>query len=201
MSEGVSRFVSPTPTDLIASATQILNDGGYQQITDGFPDWNTQTARLFEDKYSIVGLVVFETCGELLRTWTDLQGSVVSVISRKIGREESKAWDGYLVLLSTGVAPSEESAIESVRYNTGRVRKLVATGEDLQSPTDVERVLRPLLPLIIERASLGQETALDLLPKLLSIHDIPEDATRTLIKAFREQSSLLEALNDLQGRK
>jgi hypothetical protein len=201
MSEGVSRFVSPTPTDLIASATQILNDGGYQQITDGFPDWNTQTARLFEDKYGIVGLVVFETCGELLRTWTDLQGSVVSVISRKIGREESKAWDGYLVLLSTGVAPSEESAIESVRYNTGRVRKLVATGEDLRSPTDIERVLRPLLPLIIERASLGRETALDLLPKLLSVHDIPEDATRTLIKAFREQSSLLEALNDLQGRK
>jgi hypothetical protein len=201
MSSGTSTTASLTPTDLISSATQILNDGGYEQITHGFPDWNTQTARLFEDKYSIVGLVVFETCGELLRTWTDLQGSLVSVISRQIGREESKAWDGYLVLLSTGIAPSEEIAIESIRYNTGRVRKLVATGEDLQSPTDVERVLRPLLPLRVERASLGQETALDLLPKLLSIHDIPEDATRTLIKAFREQSSLLEALNDLQGRK
>jgi hypothetical protein len=201
MTEGASKFASATPTDLIATATQTLHDGGYQQITDGFPEWNTHTARLFEDEYSIVGLVVFETCGELLRAWTDLQGSLVGVISHHIGREESKAWDGYLVLLSPGIAPSEESALESIRYNTGRVRKLVATGEDLQSLTDVERVLRPLLPLTVERASVGQETALDLLPKLLSAHNIPEETTKALIKAFREQSSLLETLNDLQESK
>jgi hypothetical protein len=194
-------FISVTPTDLIAAATKTLQDGGYRQITAGFPDWNNQTARLFEDKYSIVGLVVFETCGELLRTWTDLQGSLVNVISHHVGREESKAWDGYLVLLSPGIAPSEDNGLEAIRYDTRRVRKLVATGDDLRGLTEVERVLRPLLPLAVGSASVGQGTALDLLPKLLSAHNIPEETTKALVEAFRKQASLLETLNDLKENK
>lgn len=201
MTDIITKLPRATPTDLIAAATRTLQDGGYRQISEGVPGWNSQATRLFEDAYSIVGLVVFETCGELLRTWTDLQGSLVDVISQRVGREESKAWDGYLVLLSPGMAPSEESELESIRYNTDRLRKLVATGDDLQSVTDVERALRPLLPLTIQGASLGQETALDLLPKLLSSQDIPEETTRALVKAFREQSSLLETLNELQEHK
>jgi len=201
MTERESSFISVTPTDLIAAATKTLQDGGYRQITARFPDWNNQTARLFEDKYSIVGLVVFETCGELLRTWTDLQGSLVNVISHHVGREESKAWDGYLVLLSPGIAPSEDNGIEAIRYDTRRVRKLVATGDDLRGLTEVERVLRPLLPFAVGSASVGQGTALDLLPKLLSAHNIPEETTKALVEAFRKQASLLETLNDLKENK
>jgi len=61
----------------------------------------------------------------------------VNVISENIGHAEWKAWDGYLVLLTPGLAPSEEANIEAVRYDTTRLRKLVATGEDLRNPTDV----------------------------------------------------------------
>jgi hypothetical protein len=28
-----------------------------------------------EDTYNVIGLLVFNTCGELLRTWAELQGS------------------------------------------------------------------------------------------------------------------------------
>ena len=59
----------------------------------------------------------------------------------------------------------------------------------------MERVLRPFLPLPQERAELGQESALDLLPRLLAEQNIPEGVTRALIEAFREQSPLLERLH------
>ncbi len=144
MSSSAAGFTS---TDLIAIASQVLAGGGYQQIRGRFSEWDTSTSRLFEDEYNVVGLVVFDTCGELLRAWPDLQGSLVEVISRHVGQGESKSWDGYLVLLSPGFAASEDVAIEAIRYNTTRLRKLIGTGEDLQDPMGVERVLRPLLPL------------------------------------------------------
>lgn len=188
-----------TSTDLIAAASLTLTVGGYRQITGRFQDWDTPTSRLFEDEYGVVGIVVFDTCAELLRTWPDLQGSLVEVISRHVGKEEAKSWDGYLVLLSPGIAPSESTAIDQVRYNTTRLRKLVATADDLKSPTDVDRVLRPLLPLPQERANLGQESALDLLPRLLAEQNISEGVTRVLVDAFREQSPLLERLHQQLG--
>lgn len=188
-----------TSTDLIAAASQTLIVNGYSQITGRFRDWDTPTSRLFEDEYGIVGIVAFDTCADLLRTWPDLQASLVEVISRHVGKEEAKSWDGYLVLLSPGLAPSESIAMDEVRYNTTRLRKLVATADDLKSATDVERVLRPLLPLPQERANLGQESALDLLPRLLAEQRIPEGVTRVLVDAFREQSPLLERLHQQGG--
>jgi hypothetical protein len=188
-----------TSTDLIAAASQTLITGGYRQIADGFREWDTPTSRLFEDEYGIVGVVVFETCADLLRTWPDLQASLVDVISRHVGTEEAKSWDGYLVLLSPGNAPLENLAIDELRYNTIRLRKLVATADDLKSATDVERVLRPLLPLPQERANLGQQSALDLLPRLLAEQNISEGVTRTLVDAFREQSPLMERIHEQES--
>src|ERR1700677_3132015 len=100
-----------TSTDLIATASQALIVNEYRQITGRFPDWDTPTSRLFEDEYGVVGIVVFDTCAELLRTWPDMQASLVEVISRHVGKEEAKSWDGYLVLLSHGIAPSETAAV------------------------------------------------------------------------------------------
>lgn len=188
-----------TPTELMAAASQALAAGRYQQVDRRFSEWDTPTSRLFEDEYNVVGIVVFDTCAEFLRTWPDLQGSLADVISRHVGHGESKSWDGYLVLLTPGLAPSEDADIEAVRYNTTRLRKIVATGDDLRTATDVERVLHPLLPLGPERATLSQESALELLPKLLVNQGIPEETTQLLVDAFREQTSLLERLHQQQG--
>lgn len=184
-----------TVTDLMAAASNALLEGGYRQVTRRFEDWDSATSRLFEDSYNIVGIVIFDTCSDLLQSWPDLQGSLVEVISRHVGREESKAWDGYLVLLSPGLASSESAAIEAVRYNTTRLRKLVATGDDLRTSTDVERVLRALLPLGEERTGLDQQSALDLLPKLLADRGIAKDTTQIIVDAFREQAPLMERLH------
>lgn len=187
-----------TITDLIATASDSLAHGNYQRITNRFPEWETTSARLFEDTYNVVGLVAFDTCGELLRTWADLQGKLVDVISRHVGQGEAKAWDGYLVLLTYGLSPSSETEIEAVRYNTTRLRKIVATGEDLRTTADIERVLRPLLPLGASEAKVERTAVLDLLPSLLATQGIAQDTTKTLVDAFREQASPLERLHKLR---
>lgn len=189
-----------TPTDIIAAASQVLSVAGYRQVSEPSKHWETSTSRLFEDEYNIVGIVVFDTCGELLQAWTDLQGSLVDLISKHIGQAEAKSWDGYLVLLTSGVAPSEEAEIEAVRYNTSRLRKIVATGEELRTVTDVERVLRPLLPLRDEPAATDNTSALDVLPRLLAEQGIAQDTTRVLVDAFRSQSPLIERLHEKEGQ-
>jgi hypothetical protein len=188
-----------TVTDLIASASQVLLANGYQQIIGRFSEWETSTLRLFEDEYGIVGLAVFETCADLLRSWSEIQDKLVDVISRNVGKQEFKAWDGYLVLLTPSLAPSETDAIELIRYDIRRVRKLVATGDDLVLATDVRRVLRPLLPLRLSLSNPEQISALDLLPKLLKKDSIAEAVTRRLIEAHKRQEPLLERLHDQLG--
>jgi hypothetical protein len=188
-----------TPTDLIAASSNVLETGGYQPIRRGFPEWSTTTTRLFEDKYNVVGVAVFMTCAELLRSWADLQGSLVDVISQQVGHAENKAWDGYLVLLTAGMAPSGDSDIDDIRHDTTRLRKLVATGEDLGGAGDVARLLRPLLPLRTERDSISQLSALDLLPDLLEESGVARETTTVLVKSFIDQKPLMEALHRNRG--
>lgn len=191
--------LSLTPTDLIAASSNILEAGGYQPIRKGFPIWNTTSARLFEDVYNVVGLAIFATCAELLRSWADLQGSLVDIISQHVKAGENKTWDGYLVLLTSGIAPSGDLDIQAIRHDTTRLRKLVATGEDLRSVIDVERLLRPLLPLDTGQDEIIRRSALEVLPDLLAERGITHNITRLLVKSFDEQMPLMEALHQLEG--
>lgn len=191
----MSAGTTVTPTQIMAAATELLTGGGYTQVRRQFPEWDTTSARLFEDPYNVVGVAVHDTCADLLRSWADLQGSLVEAISSRVGQAESKAWDGYLVLLTSSMAPSEQSSVEAIRYDTTRLRKLIATGQDLRTAGDVERVLRPLLPFTQEDAALREESALEALPRLLAEQGVPEETTRTLIEAFNEQESPLERLH------
>jgi len=187
----------------MAAASQALKEGGYRQIDRSFDGWDSPTSRLFEDEYNIVGVAVFDTSSDLLQAWPDVQGSLVNVISKHVGRQESKSWDGYLVLLTPAIAPSEHAAVESVRYDTTRLRKFVATGSDLRNLQDVQRVISPLLPLGQERISPSRQSALDLLPALLAYADseISEPTTKLIIQAFQEQSSMLERLHQREGKR
>lgn len=184
-----------TVTELTAAATSVLATGGYA-VREGFADWGGKSTRLFEDEYNIVGLGVFATCSDLLQSWGRLQGALVDTISSRIGRNEGKAWDGYLVLLTPGVASAEEVDLDSIRQDTKRVRKLVATGLELQSSGDVERTLRPLLPLRVDEVNAGNASVLDRLPGLLAGKDIDQRITEALVNAFVEQKPLMESLRE-----
>jgi hypothetical protein len=186
-----------TTTDLLAAVSDYLPGGGYQRIEEARRgEWPTESVRLFEDAYGIVAVVVYDTWGDLLSGWVDAQDALVRLISRHISKSDAKAWDGYLVLLTPGVMVSDtRNEATEIRYNTGRVRKLLAAGDDLKSLADVERALLPLLPLEPELEFEEQELVLNMLPSLLSRKGIPEDAVRVVIEAYSEQQALVERLH------
>ncbi|MGH2403880.1 MAG: hypothetical protein ACRDGN_05370, partial [bacterium] len=160
---------SLTSTDILAAAGEILVSHGYSRSSDavalGAPLRNT---RLLEDAYGIVAVVVYETWEDLVTRWPDAQGFLVDLISKHVSSADAKAWEGYLVLLTPAViGMASRSDADRIRYDTTRVRKLLATGEELRTVSDVERVLLPLLPL--DEVEVGRhESTVEMLPELLT---------------------------------
>ncbi|AOS46428.1 hypothetical protein Verru16b_03534 [Lacunisphaera limnophila] len=190
-----------TSAELMAVASETLMAGGYRRIEGRFTDWDTSHARLFEDKYNVVGVAIFDSCTELLQSWPDLQGSLVEIISQNVAQTESKSWDGYLVLLTPAVAPSESAQLEHIRYDTNRIRKLVASGVELKLPGAAARVLRPLLPLNEGVSVPAPASVLDLLPDLLARSEVPRNATEAVLKAFKTQAPIMDQLHETLTKK
>jgi hypothetical protein len=119
-----------TGTDLLAQATQVLVDNGYKSVETELPgNWSATKARIFEDPYSIVAVIVYDTWTELNERWSDAQDTLVSVISQYVSKGEAKAWEGYVVLMTPApIGASVRTDVTRIRYDTNRVRKLVATG-------------------------------------------------------------------------
>lgn len=151
-----------TTSQLLAAASELLDSGGYSPVPSGI-GWPS-SSRLFEDAYGIAAIVVFDTWAELVDGWSDDQGRLVEAISAHLRRPEPKSWEGYLVLLTPAVLQSAaRTELASIRYDTMRVRKLVATRDELGTLDDVEQALLPLLPLKVS----GQlETGAALLDRL-----------------------------------
>lgn len=191
---------SLTPTDLLAAASEALQAGGFTRVADSVTeDWPFST-RLFEDEYSVVAVVVYDTWSELESDWTEAQAILVDLMSTHLVRGDAKSWEGYLVLLTAGVPPgSARSSVATIRYDTSRVRKLVATGDDLTTITDVERALLPVLPL--GRGATLEEpvSAIELLPDLLTERGISRDITIRLLGAFEQGEPLMESFQDSEA--
>lgn len=191
---------SLTPTNLLASASTFLVDAGYTQIgSERLDGLETIGGRFFEDEYRVVMLMVFDTWAELSKDWPRAQASMVELMSAYMTDTIEKSWDGYLLLLTLDPCPpSMLGEADHIRYDTVRVRKLVAAGDELRGLGDVQRALLPLLPIDTHIDSQEETSALDLLPRLLANQGINPAATKLLLGAFRDRSSLVEALHKLE---
>jgi hypothetical protein len=119
----------------------------------------------------------------------------VDLISKKLSTSDPKLWEGYLVLINPSLPTAESKyEIEKIRHDVSRIRKLVATGEELQTVSDVERVLLPFLPIDIGTFDVGPTSLLEILPGLLAKRGIPLDSASAIVDAFKSQQSLLELL-------
>lgn len=187
-----------TATELLAYASKTLEEHGYRRVNlDLNHDWRTVNARLFEDDYAIVAIVVYETWKDLSSNWADAQALLVELISRYITSYDPKSWEGYLVLLTPSlVGKQDRSEIIRIRYDISRVRKLIATGDDIKTLEDVKQALLPLLPLQVETVEQVGESVLAILPNLLSKRGLPEQAIRVVVDAFLEQRPIVESLHN-----
>jgi hypothetical protein len=172
---------------------------GYAEAPiDADSDRGTRVSRVFEDPYGIVAVHVFDTWQQLVDRWNVAQGQLVDLISTYLRGPEPKAWEGYLVLLTPGLLPAAEAvALNELRNDTNRVRKIVATGADLGSLDDVRGALLPLLPLALEDSTPPRTGVLELLPELLGSSGVSQVVTGVVIDAFAANESILERLHEL----
>jgi hypothetical protein len=178
---------------------ELLTANGYVEVSSPVESSTTPSPRLYEDAYGIVAIYAFDTWYQLREQWHVAQGQLVDLISVSLRRAEPKAWEGYLVLLTPGRVPLEDAtALNAIRGDISRVRKLVATGNDLVALDDVRTALLPLLPLSVDVPASGQAGLLDLLPDLLGHDGIPRNVTNAVIDAFTANESVLERLHDLR---
>ena len=193
-----ARGIPLTVTTLMAESAEVLEAAGFKAVDPSVVGvWRATAARLYEDAYSIVCVAVYETWADLSSHWTEDQAHLVDLISRHFARNDAKAWEGYLALLTPSVVPAAErlSAID-IQRNTLHVRKLFADGEDLQSLRGIRRTLLALLPLE-EQHSLEPTNVLDNLPPLLAAHGVDEEAAQVAIAAFREQRPIAAEIHAL----
>jgi len=188
-----------TTTEIMAAATERLLGGGYRRIDTTAEVWETPNSRLFEDEFGLVAVMVFETWDALTSEWVDGQGALVELISRNLSRSDPKAWEGYLVALTPGLrGQSGTEEWMSIRYNTNRLRKLIASGEDLRSIGDVETAMAPLLPVNSQEVAVDVvESVLDLVPEM--IHDasgVPRSIAQAVVVAFEQRGNMMQALHE-----
>jgi len=192
-----------SPSAVILEAERLLASGGYRVSRDGHR-WAGSAALslLAEDLYGIVGLAIWESWDALKGGWPDAQGSLVDLLSERFARAEPKLWDAYLVLLCVLPAgPDNRSVVDRIRYDMSRIRKLVATGEDLATLKDIERVLLPLLPLRVGPVGDTTSAVIDSLPAILAGPDLPQGTVEAVVRAFKSQQPLLESVLNYEESK
>jgi hypothetical protein len=86
--------------------------------------------------------------------------------------------------------------VHEIRYDTSRIRKIVATGEDMTSLNDIERTLLPLLPLAQDGIDLEEEQSpLDELPERLERTGIARELAETAVAAFKDHRPIVQELH------
>lgn len=187
-----------TPATILAEAARVLDGANYhvKRRIEGKLDFPSERALLAEDKYGVVALVVYDTWSELASSWRSAQAVVVEAMSREYKRLDRKAWDGYLILLTPALATESDSTVHDIRYDTSRIRKLVATGQELVTLADVERVLLPLLPLSLDSIEVGDsQSLLDELPGHLERAGVARELADAAVEAFRSHRPIVQEIH------
>ena len=157
-------------TQLLGAAGELLKLAGYKEVSgEQLGSLNFSKARLYEDRYAIVCLVVFATWAELAAAWADIQADFVQLLSKYLVRADAKTWDAYLVLLTPAMASDQWR----------------------------ETLLSPLLPIAFARV-IGDktQTVWSLVYQSLEKKGVGRDAIEALVKAYEEQRNAMEALRN-----
>lgn len=181
-----------TAVEVLGAVSGRLTRAGFQ-IGPELSLRGGEQLRCFEDDVSIVGVAQFRSWSTLRDSWLDAQSVLVDLLSERLDRSDPKTWEGYLVLLTLD-QPSDSAEVDEVRRDTTRLRKIVATGHDLDSVSQVEDALLPVLPL--SGGVLRHDVAgiLGRLPALLSGKGIDESLTLRVVAAFENDRPLMEAV-------
>lgn len=180
-------------SEAMAAVASILEKAGFVPIGD-HEDARGFTIRLFEDSVSAVALSAYSSWTNLEQHWTGAQGLLVELMSERLTPNEAKSWEGYLVLMTSEDPLQHQLAVDRIRRDTSRVRKLVLTGSELTSLSAVKEAMLPVLPLELDSFAGGGGQIMDRLPELLEAEGISKDISESVVRAFRSNRSPLEEI-------
>lgn len=181
-----------TGTQVMGAAAESLVRNGFKSVGE-IETPSGDVLRMFEDRLSVVGVAHFDTWRALDAGWIEAQGAVVEFMSKGLTRSDPKAWEGYLVLFTSDEAP-HALAVDKVRRDTTRLRKLVTTGSELQNIGGVSDALLPVLPLELDDGGNEAVRILDRLPELLEPSGIDPGLARRVVAAFDDNRSPMEEI-------
>ncbi|HMP71365.1 MAG TPA: hypothetical protein PKA76_18595, partial [Pirellulaceae bacterium] len=181
-----------TRDQILSRVTELMASNGYAPANDvSIKCIDDQNQRIFEDEFSVVAAVYYEDWRNLIESWHESQASFVELISEKLTSADRKAWDSYLVLLTTSLVPLNEShVIHDIRYDTRRVRKLLATGDQLKDLDDLEDAFLPLLPIRKQVDGIKNENVLNRLPDVIADARLDKNLVREVVDAFLNQEPI-----------
>jgi hypothetical protein len=146
--------------------------------------------RVLEDAYGVVLLQCFDSVDALLDLWEEAQSLLVKALTDHMMPGAARGWEGYLVLMTPASALARDlPALMALRYDTTRTRKLLITGA-----ARLHRGLAPILPLPEQTAQASADDSLDYVVEWLGTSGVTVPTARVLLDAYRNQQSLLEAL-------
>ena len=181
-----------TAAEVLGAVSACLTRSGFHTGPE-LPLRIGEQLRCFEDDVSIVGVAQFRTWSVLRDGWLDAQSVLVELLSDRLDRSDPKVWEGYLVLLTLD-RPASSSEVDEIRRDTARLRKIVATGNDLTTVSQVEEALLPVLPLTDGELRHSTDSILNRLPGLLSSKGVDENLALRVVDAFENDRPLMEAV-------
>ena len=192
--------------NLLAGVDAILKSAGATRVPttelSGLAGSAEGLVAVYEDTQSFVGVASFTTVPGLREGWLQAQEDLALLTSSSIATLGAKAWDGYLVLLSTQAIPEREvAAVTAIRGNTRRLRKLViALGDEVSAATPerlsnlLRRELAPLLPLELRRDATYQDPV-GALPQRVKVPGMTAFDIKTVLDAYDAGSPMVVALH------
>ena len=129
--------------DLLQSSSELLREAGYvsERTTIGRRD-----ALAFEGN-TVLGFVFkYDSIAELIGGWVADSDNAVAAYQFGLRRSGIKAWNTYLVLLTSEVPKFSQSiALSAIEEDLSGTRKIVRSG--VRDGNDLSAALLPLLPL------------------------------------------------------
>jgi hypothetical protein len=178
---------------MLLEAESMLTEHGYEVVPPSMlGKRQSEQTRILEDEYGVVLLQSFDSIEALLELWQEAQASLVKILVDHVVPGAAKGWEGYLILMTPAHALERDlSALMEVRYDTTRTRKIIIGGADR-----LRRGMDAVLPLPDLAEEIRTNDPIEFVPRWLETAGIPPSKSQALLEAYRNQGSLLEALED-----
>lgn len=152
--------------NLLLEAQSLLERSGYEVRTIR----TAEMQLIFEDDFIIGMVAVFQSVQSLIDTWQSVQDGFLTTYQGLMQKELDKAWNSYVVFLSTEVVSADnKDKIAAIEENLRGARKIVGTG--IVSSMDLEKAFLPILP-IQKTVNITREDHLQRLRSRLEVQEL-----------------------------